>query len=402
MNILTITLFGLFFSGLALASQTCKETVSISAEGAYLELLEKSKPNKTYAESQREVLQVQQLLSSVLRDVPGRLEELFMNLTPEMVQIQLKNDQQRFKILNGNFKLTQEGYYLPKAEGYKDIKRVAEYNITKNAAQVEHMNFYRNPGFEARSNPEFLFLAPNKSPDYSIGQFMQFLSAAVTPVNAYGKEFSQNLLITTALMMDIIASDREMTTISQKIYYGYPTLSMHHMTRVRESQAYGPLAGVLEGVVSFNQVVSSLLAEKIPGIETGSEALQAIIDGGQSKSMGLTAEFTSRLPLGVIGPMTHGGFYFSNPVKIGPEGRLVLSDTLTQTLSNLVKIMVKNQKPKSRCPMSSMMVKFGFKKPEHNPHAGMSDQQISALQVLAETYLHVFKLVEKNSNTHKK
>jgi hypothetical protein len=334
------------------------------------------------------------MLSGVLADVPHRLNAIFKDVTPAHVQAKLASGSKRFQIYSGQFEKTQEGYYLPKVDPrFEEITSIADYNISKNASKVEHLHFFKNPGFEARSNPEFLFLEPNRSQDYSLGRFMFFLSSAVTPVNAYGKDFSKKLIKTTALMMDMIASDSQMRSISMKAYYENPTLTTHQMTRVKESREMGPFAGVLEGVISFHQVVSALMAEKVPGSETGLDALRAIVRGGQSKQMGLTAEFTSRLPMGLIGPMNHGGYSFSKPLKLDPNGQLVLSETVTQTLTGLVKIMMKNKKVKSRCPMAAMLVKVGIKKNPYTPESPVAE--VSALQALAESYLHIFEMVDR-------
>jgi hypothetical protein len=161
---------------------------------------------------------------------------------------------------------------------------------------------------------------------------------------------------------------------------------------------------MMEGIVSFHQFVTAVLAEKVPGIEDGRTALHELIFNGNT-SMGLTSEFTSRIPMGLIGPMALTGTYFKGALVRTPDGKLSLSDSLKDLLKNLREVQRKELNRRGICPMATL---FSRKTSAMNAIAmnttatdspndthPQANDKVTGLQLVAEAYWKVFDEVDR-------
>jgi hypothetical protein len=145
------------------------------------------------------------------------------------------------------------------------------------------------------------------------------------------------------------------------------------------------------------------LGEKLPGVESGAEALRQIVENGANQPLGLTAEFVSRMPMGVIAPFTMSGYYFKAPFELNAQGKLEITEPIKKSMGDYTKGLAVRGIRKSRCPMAGLISKFqmmmpGFHHPKiEGPADPTINPQTAGLQLLAETYLRVFKIVEASS-----
>lgn len=276
--------------------------------------------------------------------------------------------------------------------------------INYNATESENAFFYKfhkREGIATHQSKKVLWIDPNKKISDELGYTHQTFSTVVTPVGEYGPLFAKKLLITTAVMLELVRQDPEMRKLSVAIYNSNKDILSERAMRVQlasyegTAEGFGPLSGVLEGIVSFHQFISATVGERISDVRTGEQALREIVLNGADPKMGLTADFTSRISMGVIGPMTLTGQYFRQPFMRTNEGKLALSPILKATLAELAAPLLKDAR-KGRCPMAGLLSKLGIK--SANPHRGETHTAPPGLQLVAETYLKVFEKVEQAFN----
>ncbi|MGQ0507663.1 MAG: hypothetical protein ACT4TC_20360 [Myxococcaceae bacterium] len=117
------------------------------------------------------------------------------------------------------------------------------------------------------------------------------------------------------------------------------------------TEGLGPLASVVEGINSLNQVLGQLVVAELPGAATGREALQTVVHDGQPRN-GLTTEFTALVPLGVNGPLNLQGKGFPDPISTGSDNKRALAASTHAGLRAL-KAKRQNHSVGGTCPVTS-------------------------------------------------
>ena len=217
------------------------------------------------------------------------------------------------------------------------------------------------------------------------------LELIVTPVGEYGADFARDLLRTTRVMMQIAVRDLRET--SATIYRSDPELFSGHTARgVRPPHPeLAPLSTTIEGILSLHQIFASLLAVKLSGAPTGSDALRDLIFASASR-MGLVSEFTARLPMGLIGPMALSGHYFARPLERDEDGHVALTDAVKRALD-----ILKTKDPHGAdragvCPMAPLGTGQACADAGFNEDRG-SNAPRSSLQILAEAYWTLYQRI---------
>jgi hypothetical protein len=227
----------------------------------------------------------------------------------------------------------------------------------------------------------FVWSEPNweRANEFGKTQFQE--SLVITPVGEYGSEFAKRLARTTKIIMDIASRSEHLRKISGEAYDKASELIANETARGKGAAAemgqqhLRPLSVTLEGILSLHQLFATFLSKRVPGAETGDQALHDFIF--QSEDSGLVSEITTRLPMGVIGPATMAGLHFPNPIERNSNGKLVLSEKVIDALRNIPE--PPSGRKKSRCPLAGLW------------HKG---DQKTGLQSLAEAYWKVFLLTK--------
>lgn len=251
---------------------------------------------------------------------------------------------------------------------------------------------------EVEEYQDFVWIEPDKSAESErLGTVYRQMSVLITPVGSYGSEFSNRRLRATQLLIDI--SKSHLRELSIETYArNQNVLSVEAgRTRLAESEASDrsltPLVTVIEGILSYHQLINATLGEKVLTFDRGEEALAAIVHGGRSTA-GISTELTSRVPLDMIGPMSLTGLYFRQPFEASELKGITLSESLKKFLIARKKRVMKNE-PGYRgvCPMAILC---RGKRP-----AAQEDSPVeSGIQLLAETYLEIFELVSAADDAH--
>ena len=232
-------------------------------------------------------------------------------------------------------------------------------------------------------DPTYLWTRPSQSMRDELGILHLQFSSVVTPIGQYGDDFAKKLLRTTQVMLKLVDEDPEIRALSEKTWENGSRLLQKETARGRGAYFEGgkdelvPKSAALEGILSLHQLFNTLLAKKLPGAPTGSEALRDLIFSEGNSGTGLISEATARMPLGLIGPTGVSGFHVANPLTRDAAGKLLLSTQFKTVMLNYSK---ESSAPKSRCPMSGLWERSG--------------QDKTGLQQLAETYWRVFKIVD--------
>lgn len=229
----------------------------------------------------------------------------------------------------------------------------------------------------------------DKSDLVTIGRLGPLMGAVVTPIGEYGEDFSRKRQITTRILMSWAVEN--LHSISAEVYAGVPELLYERVARVRralysEYSTYevGLVANMTESILSLNQMISILLAKKIPGIESPTAALEVLIHGGSSKA-GLISEATSRVNLGIAGPFGVMGVHFHEPaVILDSNGQAKLNPSFQMFLK-------KSKTRQGVCPFAALFRGAG------NDGKPLPTPEKTGIQKLAEAYLRVFKTLEAGS-----
>lgn len=235
---------------------------------------------------------------------------------------------------------------------------------------------------------KLIFVDPNKLRVRQLGNVHEAFSSFVTPIGEYGPRFSEKMLRTTQVLTYL--AEQNLSGLSAEIFSKNSEMLSIEAARVKransERAAPGltPLSSFIEGILSFHQLVMIILAEKIPGLPTGEEALKAFIFSNSDR-LGLTTALTSRIPMALVGPMTNAGLGFKNSLRINEVGQLEITDQLKATLIELMDMQVSGGRRRARCPMAGLFAG------RSNPHQHQTDK--AGLQKLAEAYWKVFVTV---------
>lgn len=254
-------------------------------------------------------------------------------------------------------------------------------------------SFYRvNAASETFQYREYLYTSVDQKHREKFGRGFGVFSTVVTPVGDYGKSFAQDMLRTTQILIDLTVDKLEMS--ARKTYTSAPTLLNENAARAMFAHSFdhvsdiklAPLNAMVEGIVSFHQLVNLLLANKIPGIENGVDALRAIVNA--DSKLGLTSEITMQLPMGFTAPTTYSGYGLKNALRF--EGnRLILAPQTKEYFRALKDKTEKLHNKRRRCPVASFL---RISKPKPENHEQLKAQ--SGIQIIAEAYLKVFEIVQ--------
>lgn len=245
----------------------------------------------------------------------------------------------------------------------------------------------------------FVYVKPDEARVKRHGIVAGQLELIITPETEYGDKFAANLLRTTEIMFEI--ADENLRTMSGQVYNSSKNLITSETARgkgaVRENAEpeEAPLGAMIEGIMSFQQLVTLVLATKVPGIHNGAEALQAFVHGG-SDGQGLTSDIVFRLPMAVVGPAALSGYGFKGALELGPKGRLQITEAFKKNLQQWKdKQVAALGGKKTVCPMASFWRKP--KTADEAPADAAEMRRQTGLQILAETYLRVFQMVEAHN-----
>lgn len=201
----------------------------------------------------------------------------------------------------------------------------------------------------------FLALSPNKERAAKIGDLHGWFSTTLSPVSDYGQKFTQDLMITTQVLSEIAV--QSLAENSKKVALESPRLVSEETGRglMAEREGIGqdmaPLSSLVEGILSFHQLLILTLNEKVPGIDSGSDALRAFVFGGATE-IGMTSALVKRIPLAVVGPMANAGVTFKNSFVLDSNGKLAISQHLIDILAKHQERAGKSVRPRRVCPMS--------------------------------------------------
>ena len=290
--------------------------------------------------------------------------------------------------------------------------------IVQHSISTGNNQFYSwqtNPAFAMHASNKALWIEPSQNQVKDFGIFFQMLSTSPTPVNAYGQKFSANLLRTTQIMMELVGNDPLLREMATKAYQQNLKLFSEEVGRVKmaSSEETDPktaaVSGALEGILSFHQFLSNTLGEKIDGAATGADALRMIVNNSADQKTGLVAEFTSRLTMGLNAPLSISGYYLKSVYQVEPNGKLSLTAQLKETLAAFAKKVVEHPRlRKGRCPMAGLFKRMNLPVPQFM-HPKVETAEIPqavaqtefappGLQLLAETYLRIFTIVNDAGN----
>ena len=316
------------------------------------------------------------LVSRLSQDIAAAEKKNLLETYAHLKNTQPVQRSKYFKNIENDDFITRVDPLWPNAEVYTNGTDTMAFNTENTQKFFVELN---GPHF-GRSQ-EFLWVNANKDQAQEFGVLHTPISTLATPIGEYGPEFAEKLLRTTQLMMQFARKDRDLRNLSRKVYADGKDLLKEAAARSRGFEAEGatqsgltPLSTTLEGIQSLHHLFTMLLVNKAPGIETGEEALRQVIFG----SHGAVSEATSRLPLGLIGPMNITGRHFHQPLVRAPDGQLTLADPTKKVLFDINQ-RVRNVL-KSRCPMAGLWHK---------------DDKATGLQTLAEAYWNLFSVVDK-------
>ncbi len=239
----------------------------------------------------------------------------------------------------------------------------------------------------------FLWLEPKAFADVSkFGSLMTIISSCPTAIGGYGLEFSLATQATTRIMISLAAE--KLIPIAKETYRSLRPLLDVHVGRVGYAQAERAdkntalVTTAMESILSLNQLIHLLLAKKIEGVDSPSEALRWLVHEG-SNSKGVLSEATARLPMGLNGSFGLTGLHFHKPLLEIKNNNIQLTAEFKNFLDR------EKRGRKSICPFSALFRKDGSKSnireiPEK-----------TGIQELAEVYLKVYEQVKLALEMHR-
>lgn len=291
----------------------------------------------------------------------------------------------------------QRGTYM--AKGHNRVAIVKDPTILRhlqvNTGSTVRYQLFDHP--QVKKFDSMMYVTPSQSRLKKFGGFHLILGTAITPVGGYGENFAIKMLRTSEVLSRL--AEQNLETLSSETYKLNSLLLQSESARAGYApfeQAIPhqtPLSALIEGIQSFHQLVNIMLAEKIPGVATGEEALKKFVFSPIGR-VGLTSSLTSRIPMALVGPMTNSGLGFKNTLKLNANGHLELTEEIKSTLNDLMDIQVEGGRRRSRCPMAS----FFAGKIDPNTPSPHGEHDKAGLQILAETYWKVFEVVSKQEN----
>lgn len=261
--------------------------------------------------------------------------------------------------------------------------------VNYNARQIisNHYQFHKRN--DVRILKEIVFVDPSPTRVETYGITHLQMGAIITPVGDYGFSFARDSLRTTQILLDYAA--HRFADTSREVYHSAPTLLKEQAARVKNARSektteeLGALNGFLEGILSFHQLSSTLLATKIPGVRDGAAALNLFVTSGATP-LGLPSEITMQYPMGVVGPSSLSGYVPRAPLILD---RLTGELITTAEFKKMFEQLCAKAEKIGICPMSAML-RGGTTQMPSNMHK-------TGIQVVAEMYLRIFKEVHAES-----
>ncbi len=356
-----------------------------------------SHAEKSKAEKQKS-LEIHTLLKETFFPMVTKLKSAVSKVDENLIQVRLQNASRKNPTRSSNFTLKEievDDHAYPmfvalpeSAKSLENARPAINYNVREGYKSYQ---FYDNNDLEATS--QFLSVMPSAKNISKLGLLHEQFGLIVTAQGEYGLKFSKDLIRTTEILTEILTTDPKILKFSADAFEENFQLITNETGRgraLRNEAGIGslvPVSAFVEGILSFHQLVNTLLAKKIQGLDSGEKALHDLIFNGADQKLGLIAEATSRFPIGVIGPMAHAGLHFKKALELNSDGRLQLSAEIKSALREFA---VKKGLKKSRCPMASLWNKI-----RPGTSALTEAPEKAGLQELAEIYWNVFAMVSK-------
>lgn len=328
------------------------------------------------------------LLQEAFYPLVNRVADRLAAANDDEIRATLNRLKKEFPIHEQNYTTLTHGPYkiqypeLDLGPGREDLTAQIHYGFIKNVWEcfARFMKEWNTDVFEQKE--KFFWIEPDPTAA-EISKIMNQFTNYVTPIGDYGPAFAKKLLRTTQIVSEIIMRDPKVREISKRSYVDAKSLLKIRAARTKNAflestnPEDGPFVATLEGVLSIHQTFANLLSKKIRGIETGEEALHLLVLESGKQDTGLMSEYTTRDVMGFVGPTGIGGHFFASPLEKNALGRLVLPQ---KTIDFLNKAAA-NQHEKSKCPMAGILSRF---------------QSKTGIQQLAEAYLRIFEIVDRD------
>ncbi len=291
------------------------------------------------------------------------------------------NQQINLNVLSDSLQTSLKKALGRKLQGFEDT-------ITTSLAQVAHYNVFKNRSIwnqaELQKTRYSQFVWSYMIKSVKQHDYYNFLESSITPIGYYGPELAEAMLLTTQIFHQAISDNQELSSQIMNENRRIFEAQMTARSNVTEGLENAARMAMIEGVVSINQLLSALLLHKVPGAETGYEAVESIIYNSESPR-GIMSELTLKLPMGLLGPLVISGHGFHEPLVMNTEGKLELSRDLVEQLKVLKDRAKAKLKPEARsagaagvgCPMSICN----------------SINAKSGIQNLTELYFQIFQIV---------
>ena len=146
-------------------------------------------------------------------------------------------------------------------------------------------------------------------------------SDILTPVGGYGREFSELLTKVTRILVNLAVNFE--SEMSSRVTFETPELiaaTARGGFRFDKSQMpFSPLFALCEGIISINQTLALLMAERVPTYSDPIECLKACVHEVNT--------IAHLVPMGFVGPLSLRGRYFPQ-ILVPQYGRLELNPEL--------------------------------------------------------------------------
>jgi len=157
----------------------------------------------------------------------------------------------------------------------------------------------------------------------------------------------------------------------------------------------GPLVTTYEGIMSVNQGLSQLIANRIEGMEVD-QLIHEIVRPRPGTSNGIFVDYVQKQPAGTVGPLTLSGKYVPQPLAI-KDGQVALSERLKNALGTAKRAREQflqtswREAGKRAGGETGIGCPLGFTKKGADPKSG--------IQSIAEAYEDIFRKVVKARET---
>lgn len=218
-----------------------------------------------HEEGNKRTAQITGLLNRTFFPMLDQLSRHVTKLDEQSISAELQKVRKKHPIRLGSYEI----YYnrrIPK------VVNESLSNLFHHNAQGAH--FYRL--FDRENVKQFnsmFYVEFPKEREQRLGVTHKNFGSVITPIGEYGPEFAKKMLRTTEILNRF--ADDTLTDLSIEAFEKNPILLGTEAGRVNGARNEGSLpklgakSAVLEGIISFHQMVTSMLAEKIPGLETG-------------------------------------------------------------------------------------------------------------------------------------